>query len=110
MHLHPTQALNALVCLLTLAGTAVAATLDGATLYKEKTCVSCHGADAKSPILPVYPKLAGQNPEYLFLQLKDIKSGVRKNAMTAAMQGIMENVNEEEMRVLSDWLGSLSPE
>lgn len=102
------HATGSLLCLLLAAGIDTVGAADGATLYVQKTCASCHGADANTPILPVYPKLAGQNPEYLFQQLKDIKSGVRKNAMTAAMYGIMQNVDEEEMRVLADWLGSLS--
>lgn len=100
---------GAMLCLLLATGAAsTAGAQDGPTLYKEKTCVSCHGEDAKTPILPVYPSLAGQNAEYLFLQLQDIKNNVRKNSMTAAMAGIMQNVNEEEMRILADWLGSLS--
>ena len=102
------HATGSLLCLLLTAGVGSVGAADGATLYVQKTCASCHGADANTPILPVYPKLAGQNPEYLFQQLKDIKSGVRKNAMTAARYGIMQNVDEEEMRVLADWLGSLS--
>ena len=101
------HATGSLLCLLLAAN---AAATDGATLYKQKTCASCHGADANTPILSVYPKLAGQNPEYIFQQLKDIKSGVRKNAMTAAMYGIMQNVNEDEMQIIADWLGALSPE
>ncbi|MGB5831315.1 MAG: cytochrome c [Thiohalocapsa sp.] len=79
---------------------------DGATLYRIKTCVSCHGEDANSPILPTYPKLAGQNPDYLYNQLRDIKAGTRKNAMTAAMNGIMQNVNEDEMRIIADWIAA----
>jgi len=86
-------------------GTAVAQ--DGATLYVEKTCASCHGPDAKTPILPAYPKLAGQTSEYLYRQLADIKSGVRKNAMTPAMYGIMQNVSDEEMHTLADWIAGL---
>ena len=35
--------------------------LDGAALYASKTCIACHGKDAKTPILPEYPKLAGQS-------------------------------------------------
>jgi len=101
------HATGSLLCLLLTASIDAVGAADGATLYVQKTCASCHGADANTPILPVYPKLAGQNPEYLFQQLKDIKSGVRKNAMTPAMYGIMQNVDEEEMRVLADWLGSL---
>ncbi|MBW2234692.1 MAG: c-type cytochrome [Deltaproteobacteria bacterium] len=42
--------------------------LDGATLYATRTCIACHGADAKTPILPDYPKLAGQNAPYAEMQ------------------------------------------
>ena len=79
---------------------------DGAALYKSKTCWSCHGKDAKSPMLPVYPKLAGQNADYLFNQMKDIKSGARSNGQAAAMKGVMGMVNEAEMREIADWLAT----
>jgi cytochrome c len=81
--------------------------LDGAELYVTKTCVACHGKDANTPILPVYPKLAGQSPEYAYNQMVDIKTGVRNNGMTAAMRGVMHLVNEEEMRAIADWLATL---
>jgi len=41
---------------------------NGAALYQSKTCVACHGADAKTPLLPIYPKLAGQNKDYALAQ------------------------------------------
>jgi cytochrome c len=81
--------------------------LDGAALFKEKTCWSCHGKDANTPIMPIYPKLAGQNADYAFNQMKDIKSGARSNGQTAAMKGVMGLVSEEEMRAIADWLSSL---
>jgi cytochrome c len=81
--------------------------MDGAELYVTKTCVACHGKDANTPILPMYPRLAGQSPDYAYNQMVDIKSGVRNNGMTAAMRGIMHLVTEEEMRVIADWLGTL---
>lgn len=90
-----------------LAVSAPAFALDGAKLYQEKTCVACHGKDAKTPILPIYPKLAGQNPDYAYNQMQDIKSGARANGQTAAMKGIMHLVNDEEMRAVADWLGTL---
>ncbi|MEK8021690.1 MAG: c-type cytochrome, partial [Candidatus Parabeggiatoa sp.] len=71
--------------------------LDGATLYNEKGCVSCHGVDGKMPIMLLYPKLAGQNQDYALVQLKDIKSGARDNGQSIIMKGIMQGVNEEEM-------------
>lgn len=83
------------------------ATLDGATLYKTKTCVACHGKDANTPLLPNYPKLAGQNKDYALAQMKDIKSGVRNNGQTAAMKGVMGLVNDAEMETVAEWLSSL---
>jgi len=80
---------------------------DGPTLYLKKTCVACHGKDAKSPILPTYPKLAGQSAEYAFNQMNDIKSGARNNGQTAAMKGIMHLVSDEEIRTIADWLATL---
>jgi len=80
---------------------------DGADLYKKKTCWSCHGKDANSPIMKMYPKLAGQNADYAFNQMKDIKSGKRNNGMTAAMKGVMGLVNDAEMREIANWLSSL---
>lgn len=82
--------------------------MDGAELYVTKTCVACHGKDANTPILPIYPKLAGQSPDYAYNQMVDIKSGARSNGMTAAMKGVMHLVNEEEMRAIANWLGTLN--
>ncbi len=79
---------------------------DGAALYEAKTCWSCHGKDAKSPLLPIYPKLAGQNADYAFNQMKDIKSGARANGQAVAMKGVMGLVNEDEMRQIANWLAS----
>ena len=80
---------------------------DGADLYNKKTCWSCHGKDAKSPIMPMYPKLAGQGADYAYNQMKDIKSGARNNWQTAAMKGVMGLVNDAEMREIADWLATL---
>ncbi len=81
--------------------------LDGPELYAKKTCIACHGKDANSPILPIYPKLAGQNPDYAYNQMKDIQSGARNNGQTAAMKAIMHLVSDEEMRTIANWIGTL---
>jgi cytochrome c len=81
--------------------------LDGAKLYQTKTCFSCHGKDANTPLIPNYPKLAGQNAAYAVQQMKDIKSGARANGMSAAMRGVMHLVNDEEIQAIADWLATL---
>ena len=80
---------------------------DGAALYKSKTCWSCHGKDARSPIMPMYPKLAGQGADYAYNQMQDIKSGARSNGQSAAMKGVMGLVSDAEMREIADWLATL---
>ncbi len=81
--------------------------LDGAKLYQEKTCWSCHGKDAKKALTPAYPKLAGQNAAYAEQQMKDIKSGARNNGQTAAMKGVMGLVNDAEMKAIAEYLSKL---
>lgn len=80
---------------------------DGAKLYQEKTCVACHGKDAKKALMPTYPKLAGQNAAYAEQQMKDIKSGARANGQSAAMKGVMHLVSDEEIKALADYLSKL---
>lgn len=52
---------------------------------KTAACVACHGVDGNGGADPTWPKLAGQNPEYLAKQLVDFKSGVRKNPIMNGM-------------------------
>ncbi len=79
----------------------------GEKLFQEKTCWSCHGKDAKSPIMVDYPRIAGQNQPYAERQMLDIKSGARATGQSAAMKGIMVLVNEAEIKALSHYLQSV---
>ena len=88
-------------------GATVAVAADGEALYKSKACFSCHGADANTPIMPLYPKLAGQNAQYALNQMLDIKSGKRANGQSAVMKGIVAGVSEEELKAIAEWLASL---
>ena len=102
-----TISLAAVISVASLSGTLMAA--DGAALYMSKTCVACHGKDGKTPIMPTYPKIAGQNKEYAIQQMKDIKSGARSNGMTAAMKGVMHLVSDEEIAALAEYVAGLAP-
>lgn len=63
-------------------------------------CVACHAADGNSAV-PAYPKLSQQHPEYLVKQLREYKSGVRKNAI---MQGFAAQLSDADMVNISFWL------
>ena len=80
---------------------------DGAKLFAEKTCTACHGKDGKKTLMPDYPKIAGQNKAYIEKQMKDIKSGVRANGNSAAMKGVMEIVNDEEIKALAEFVSQM---
>lgn len=81
--------------------------LDGEQLYKSKTCAACHGKDGASPMMPTYPKIAGQNAAYAVQQMRDIKSGARSNGNSAAMKGVMHLVSDEEIEAIAEWLATL---
>ncbi|MCL2525041.1 MAG: c-type cytochrome [Betaproteobacteria bacterium] len=85
----------------------VMAAPDGAKLYVDKTCVACHGPKGDKPLMPSYPKISGQNAAYAEQQMKDIKSGARNNGQTAAMKGVMHLVNDEEIKILAEYVAKL---
>jgi cytochrome c553 len=51
---------------------------------KTAMCAACHGAMGISAV-PMYPNLAGQKEAYIAKQLKDFKSGNRKDPVMAPM-------------------------
>lgn len=90
---------------ITSSTTALAA--DGKALYESKGCAACHGADANTPIMPLYPKIAGQTKEYTIQQLKDFKSGARSNGQSATMKGVLGAVSDEESAAIAEFLAGL---
>lgn len=81
----------------------------GKTLYLEGdagkgliACQMCHGPDAKGqgPI----PRLAGQHADYVKLQLKFIKSGVRN---VEQMQALVANLDDSDLAAVAAYVQSL---
>ena len=60
---------------------------------KVASCAACHGADGNS-MVGVWPSLAGQNANYLFRQLKHIKSGDR---VITEMMGQLDNMTQQDL-------------
>lgn len=69
---------------------------------KTKTCAACHGVDGNS-VNPVWPKLAGQHAEYILKQLRDFRSGARKNAQ---MSPLAAPLSDEDMQDLATYFSS----
>ena len=82
--------------------------LDGKALYTTKFCITCHGKQGIS-VAPNYPNLAGQNPEYIKNQVKDILSGKRKTKLTLLMtlNPIVAKITDEEIAAIADYVSKL---
>ena len=94
-----------LLTLLVLTGPAVAA--DGEALYKQHACAACHGPTGNEPIQPTYPKIAGQNRDYLVRQMNDIKSGERNNGQSVAMQALVAGLSDADIAAIAEYLSEL---
>jgi cytochrome c553 len=70
------------------AGTGNAADLEAAKKKVSELCQACHGMDGNSQV-PDYPKLAGQNQDYLAKALRDYKSGARKDPTMNGFAGTL---------------------
>jgi cytochrome c553 len=79
-----------------------------AELITKGACNSCHGANYSKGIDGSYPKLAGQNADYLYVALKSYKS---ENQATwgrnnGIMGGVAKQFSQAELKELAKYLAS----
>ena len=79
-----------------------------AALLNKGACASCHGANFAKPIDPSYPKIAGQNADYLFVALKSYKvegtsTWGRNNGV---MGGVAKQFSNAELKEMANYLAS----
>ncbi|WNC68376.1 cytochrome c [Thalassotalea nanhaiensis] len=70
---------------------------------KSAMCAACHGATGISAV-PMYPNLAGQKEAYLAKQLKDFKTGTRKDPV---MSGMAMPLTDADIANLSAYYASI---
>ncbi len=88
--------------LLALALTALSAAANAESIEeKAQVCAACHGENGVPPqqVIPV-PVIWGQNLGYLFFQLRDFKSGARKNDQ---MTPIAEELERGDLMPLAQY-------
>ena len=66
---------------------------------KAQVCATCHG-EKGIPVDRAYPIIWGQHQGYLYLQLRDFKSGARKNEFMAA---VVAELNRDDMMALAEY-------
>ena len=75
------------------------AAFDVSPLYKRK-CSSCHGVNGEGII---GPRLIGRTKEFVLNNLRDFKSGKRKNYV---MFGLLNNMKDEDLVELATEIGT----
>ena len=70
---------------------------------KSAVCAGCHAADGNSGLNPLWPKIAGQHPQYIEKQLKDFKEGRRNDPLMAPMA---MPLSEQDMADLAAYFSS----
>ena len=94
----PGKALSILVAAIALAAPACAQSIE----EKAALCAACHGEngvpqDSKTPII------WGQSQGYLYLQLRDIKKGVRANEV---MQAVVADLDKPDFVALAEYFAA----
>lgn len=88
--------LTALLVALCGSSAATAADTKAGEAKAKEVCQACHGLDGNSQA-PDYPKLGGQQPDYLAKALRDYKSGLRKNPIMAGFAGSLSDKDIENV-------------
>ncbi|SNX28621.1 Cytochrome c553 [Polynucleobacter meluiroseus] len=82
----------------------------GQALVEKGNCATCHGAGLNAPILPAYPKLAGQHPDYIYYALRAYKEG-NGNALFGRNNAVMTSqaatLSLADMQDIAAYIGSL---
>lgn len=73
---------------------------------KAAACAACHGADGNGGADPAWPKLAGQDADYIAKQLADFKEGRRKDPV---MTGLAAPLSAQDMKDIGAYYASLKP-
>jgi len=68
-------------------------------------CASCHGPKAVGNT--IFPRLAGQNAQYLKAQLLYFRSGVRNDKNAELMKNVATHMSDEEMTAVAEYLSTL---
>ncbi|WP_052441986.1 c-type cytochrome [Vibrio hyugaensis] len=69
-------------------------------------CVSCHGPSGVG-VDPSFPRLAGQNADYLKKQLMAWKQDKRPPGVLGSMVSISKTLSDEEIAAVSDYFANL---
>jgi cytochrome c553 len=80
-----------------------------AVTLAQQVCSLCHNVDGNS-VSPIFPRLAGQSPDYLVAQLENFKSHQRSDPPGYEyMWGLTRYLTEEQIKGLAEYFSNQKP-
>lgn len=70
-------------------------------------CAACHDAGGKGNYLAKFPRLGGQNSQYIVDQLTKFKSKVRANDPNGMMEDIAARLSDKEIEAVASYVAGL---
>ncbi len=83
-----------------------------AALLKKGACITCHGESFSQPKEPIYPRIAGQYADYLFVALKSYKTEGNPTwgRGNPIMGGVAKQFSNDELKELANYVSALPGE
>jgi cytochrome c553 len=76
--------------------------LEGIEASDVPVCAGCHLPSAEGN--GIFPKLAGQHADYIFLQMQNFSSAERNNDVSRFMRVVAKHMNEQQMKAVAEYL------
>ncbi len=70
-------------------------------------CIACHGPRGNGTELSGFPKISGQHADYIKAQLEKFRDEKRGNDMNAMMRDVAKKLTDDDIAVLSKYVGGL---
>ncbi len=70
-------------------------------------CMGCHGPDGAGNDAAKFPRLAGQNADYIKVALEGFRSGARANDVNKMMQSVAHRLSDIEIAALANYVQGL---
>lgn len=89
---------------------AAADAANGKALVDSHNCAACHGANLNKPVIPEYPKLAGQHASYVYWALRQYQMGKSNPTLgrnNAIMQAQVQALSQSDMKDIAAYVESL---
>lgn len=70
-------------------------------------CAPCHGGNGRETVMANYPKIGGQNRDYVVSALKAYREGRRQGAYAEIMKQTAVGLSDEEIAAVADYVSQL---